>query len=114
MYKKEDFSCKCGCGLNNINNDIVNICNEIFWELNKYYTISSGCRCIPHNAKVGGEKNSSHTKGLACDLLVNNNNDRYLVLKILFENGINRVGVSGSFIHFDIDKVKPSERIWLY
>ena len=67
-FKLSEFTCKCGCGFNNVDQRLISMCQEIRDFLNIPVRINSACRCEKHNAKVGGVKGSYHTKGLAADL----------------------------------------------
>lgn len=71
-FKKEEFTCKCGCGTNNIDLKLVKILDEIRDYFGQPVVISSGCRCKKHNAKVGGVQGSRHVLGKAADIIVRN------------------------------------------
>jgi uncharacterized protein YcbK (DUF882 family) len=76
--------------------------------------ITSGFRTESHNKKVGGVKSSSHLKGLAADIACLESRYRFEMIKALLEVGFKRIGVSGTFIHVDIDKNKSQNVIWTY
>lgn len=78
-FKKSEFTCKCGCGLNNINYNLVQILEDIRNHYNKPLIISSGCRCEKWNAKCGGVSNSRHLIGKASDIYVQNVNKNDLL-----------------------------------
>ena len=67
-FKVSEFTCKCGCGKDDIDQRIIDMAETIRLALGVPVQVSSGCRCEKHNAKVGGVKGSKHTKGLAADL----------------------------------------------
>ena len=67
-FNLNEFSCKCGCGFNIIDQRVINMAQTIRDALGVPVRVNSGCRCEKHNAKVGGVKGSKHTKGLAADL----------------------------------------------
>ena len=67
-FKVSEFTCKCGCGFNNIDQRIIDMAQKIREEIGEPVKINSGCRCEKHNIKVGGVKGSFHVKGLAADL----------------------------------------------
>lgn len=67
-FKVSEFTCKCGCGTNNIDQRVINIAQKIREEVGEAVRVNSGYRCEKHNARVGGIKGSFHTKGLAADL----------------------------------------------
>ena len=69
-FRKDEFTCKCGCGLNNINMNLVQILDEIRAYFNTPVNVSSGCRCKKHNKNVGGDYNSRHLLGKAADIVV--------------------------------------------
>ena len=78
------------------------------------FTINSAYRSPEQNARVGGKPNSSHLRGLAVDIRVNDSSTRYIVLNALISVGFNRIGVEGSFIHVDDDKSKSDKVVWTY
>ena len=67
-FKISEFACKCGCGMNVIDQRVIDMAQVIREELGVPVKVNSGCRCEKHNARVGGVKGSKHTKGLAADL----------------------------------------------
>ncbi len=76
--------------------------------------INSGCRCIKHNAVVGGKPTSSHLIGWAADIAYAGSRRRFRLLKALLDAGFHRIGIGEEFIHVDDDPGKPGELIWLY
>jgi zinc D-Ala-D-Ala carboxypeptidase len=78
------------------------------------FGINSGFRTIAHNAKVKGVDSSSHTQGWAADIACKDGANRFTIVNALLKAGINRIGISGSFIHADCDPTKPKNVIWLY
>lgn len=69
-FKKDEFTCKCGCGLNNMNLKVVIIADRVRGHFGKPAIVTSGSRCEKHNKEVGGEANSRHLKGKAIDMYV--------------------------------------------
>ena len=67
-FNVNEFACKCGCGFNIIDQRVIDMAETIREALGVPVRVNSGCRCDAHNKKVGGVKNSKHTKGLAADL----------------------------------------------
>ena len=70
FFNKNDFTCKCGCELNNIDLNIVKILDDIRKYYGKPIIVTSACRCEKHNINVGGKQGSKHTKGKAIDFYV--------------------------------------------
>lgn len=69
-FKKSEFTCKCGCGLNNIDLTLVKVLDQIRDDFNSPLIITSGCRCKSWNAKKGGVQGSRHVLGKAADFYV--------------------------------------------
>lgn len=73
MTTADDYACKCGCGENWICSrlpiEINRLERLLNWEYGKVKAhISSGYRCLKHNAAVGGKPLSYHPKGSAVDV----------------------------------------------
>lgn len=72
-FRKEEFTCQCGCGMNNINLKLVKILDEMRDYFGQPMTITSGCRCAKHNAEIPKSvPNSRHISGKAADIKVRN------------------------------------------
>lgn len=71
-FKKDEFTCKCGCGLNNIQLGVVKIADEVREHFGSPAIVTSGTRCKKHNKEVGGVSNSRHLQGKAIDMYVQN------------------------------------------
>ena len=69
-FKKDEFTCKCGCGLNNMNLKLVIIADRVREHFGKPAIVTSGSRCEKHNKEVGGVSNSRHLQGKAIDMYV--------------------------------------------
>ena len=83
------------------------------------FFISSGFRTKEYNQDLikrgfKASKNSSHLKGLAVDIKCVKSDNRWLIIDALLYAGINRIGISKTFIHCDIDSSKQDNIIFLY
>ena len=78
------------------------------------FKITSGYRSHTHNRKVGGVPDSSHTLGYAADIHCVNSAQRHIIITSLLSVGLNRIGVSNTFIHVDNDPSKVANVIWTY
>ena len=107
-FKKEEFTCKCGCGLNNINLEVVKIADQIREHFGKPAIVNSGTRCKKHNKEVNGVSNSRHLVGKAIDLYVQGVDGGTLVnyTKQLVNQGklryTYRISANGNAVHIDI------------
>ena len=113
-FTASEFACKCGCGLNNINQLFIEDLNTARHLAGIPFVITSGTRCPAHNKRSGGLANSSHVSGLAADIRAKDAQERFKVIQALIQLGFNRIGVSKHFIHVDCDTTKPANVMWTY
>lgn len=78
------------------------------------FVITSSWRSEEHNRKVGGSHNSSHLRGVACDISAESGSAKYIIITALLRANFSRIGVSGTFVHVDSDENKPQGVIWAY
>jgi len=69
-FNRSEFACKCGCGFDTVDYELLLVVEDVRTHFNKPITINSGCRCVKHNASVGGTERSQHVKGKAADIVV--------------------------------------------
>jgi len=126
-FKRSEFECRCGCGRDEVHPDLIALLDDVRKNLGVALSISSGVRCVDHNQKVGGVKNSLHLPqgalhvGHAADVTFSSVGVRALPLNLcrlyailesygrgygpiglgLYGNG-RVVGVSGGFVHVDM------------
>lgn len=68
-FTASEFTCKCGCGTNNMNKNLIKAADKMRQDLGPCI-VTSGHRCVTHNAKVGGVANSRHLQGKAMDFYI--------------------------------------------
>lgn len=68
-FNMREFQCPC-CHCVMVHRKLVAALQSLRDLLNRPLIITSGYRCAPHNAAVGGVKNSLHRHGLAADVAV--------------------------------------------
>lgn len=112
-FKFEEFECPC-CGQVDMDQLFLDTLTYARIIANTPFVINSGYRCPLHNAEVGGSETSSHLKGLAADIKVNNSRQRFLIINGLIEAGFTRIGIGDTFVHVDGDLVKSPCVIWTY
>ena len=68
-FTRKDFKCPCGCTRQMVDSELVEKLQAIRDKLGKAIKVTSGYRCITHNASktVGGSPNSKHRYGMAAD-----------------------------------------------
>ena len=69
-FRKEEFTCKCGCKMNNIDLRLIKVLDEIREHFGQACIVTSGCRCSKHNKAVGGVQGSRHVLGKAADIYI--------------------------------------------
>ena len=119
-FDREEFDCKCGCGLNNIALHFVqklqllrdNVSSALGRD--QRLDISSGCRCPVWNKHEGGAKKSAHLFGLGADIECTNSHLRFLIVAVAVILGFKRIAIGKTFIHLDLGEDLPSPRIWVY
>lgn len=76
------------------------------------FTVSSGYRTENHNKKVGGTKTSKHRTGDGVDLIIQDSEHRYQILKALIEVRFNKIGIYKSHIHVELHPDNKNEMIF--
>lgn len=67
-FSRREFACKCGCGFNRVEPELVEQIQrfrDMLWISSGVeipITVTSGCRCPKYNAEVGGAKTSFHLR----------------------------------------------------
>ena len=69
-FSRKEFACKCGCGFDTIDYELLEVLKDIRIYYGVPVLINSGCRCVSHNHSVGGSPHSQHVLGRACDFVV--------------------------------------------
>lgn len=104
-FTKAEFACKCGCGFDTVESELLEVLEELREVYNVPIIINSGCRCEKHNKLVGGEPNSQHMLGTAADIVVKGVSPyktfQYLDKKYKGKYGI---GLYSSWVHIDVRK----------
>jgi zinc D-Ala-D-Ala carboxypeptidase len=77
------------------------------------FIITSGLRTAADNAAAGGVSDSAHLRGLAVDLRVTGDPDRFLIAKGLLGAGFTRIGLYFAHIHADCDDSLPPNVLWM-
>lgn len=99
------------------------LAREFYKLTGKNLYVTSGARCPACNHRVGGRPGSAHKvifkiskRSKAFDIYIKSNRDRYIILKILFEIGIKRLGIYRWGVHWDVGLGKNNysqETCWI-
>lgn len=69
-FYRDEFECKCGCGFDTVDAELIQVLQDVRDEFDCSITITSGCRCAKHNAEEGGATTSMHLQAKAADFTV--------------------------------------------
>ena len=68
-FRRSEFACRCGeCGQDHVDAKLLEVLNTIRSHFGNLIIITSGNRCRPYNAKIGGSPYSQHLYGRAADI----------------------------------------------
>ena len=115
-FSRWEFACKCGCGLDDINPELVDVLQALRDWFKRRITVNSGCRCHVHNEAVQKRANSKyisnssrsqHMRGTAADIAVDGISaaeiSRHLDVRYPAKYGI---GSYNTFTHIDVKRGK--------
>jgi uncharacterized protein YcbK (DUF882 family) len=71
-FSRFEFACKDLCSFDVVDIELVTLLQILRDSFNRKVTIKSGCRCLTHNNRVGGSKQSQHLFGKAADIVMEN------------------------------------------
>ena len=117
-FSRYEFQCQCGqCQAQMIDKELAEKIQTIRDKLGKKIRITSGYRCVKHNASkaVGGSKQSRHLYGIAADWRTENRSFNPVCLGILAQKaGFGGIGIywhsKGAFVHTD---TRGGKATWL-
>ena len=111
-FSRSEFACKCGCGFDTVDVELLNhlILIREYWQ--NPLVITSGCRCLAHNTLVGGHYNSGHMRAEAVDFYIKNIEPEkiYTWLHKLNPDSL-ALGNGKTFTHLGLSKKKKR---WAY
>ena len=111
FFKMNEFSCRCSysdCKESDqfMDERFLELLFKVRAQLDFPFYVTSGFRCEKHNAAVNGAKNSYHTKGLAVDIAMHNDYDRYELIEQLMAHGLSAI-IYKSFVHIELRNGMP-------
>ena len=112
-FNRAEYACKCGCGRDNIKDELAASVQLVRDIIKRSIVITSGIRCEAHNTAIKATSSSSHIDGWAADLAYNGSAERYQLLNAVIQV-FDRVGIAKTFIHVDVDSTKSPGVVWLY
>lgn len=108
-FNRVEFACKCGCGLDTVDAELVQVIQEIRNEFGVIH-ILSGSRCKEHNRNIGGLPRSLHLACKAADFTVRDMSSAKVGSWVLNRySGKYGIGIYHGWIHLD---VRDKEARW--
>lgn len=102
-FTKAEFECHCGCGLNNVDKRLVQLCDDVREAGGVPFDISSPCRCEANNVKAGGVRNSRHLYGRAVDFRLRGKTASQTLSIVRADNRVAYCyAIDNEFVHMDI------------
>lgn len=105
-FAQKDFRCDKVI----VDTELIDVLEDIRTHFNKPVIVTSGYRTPEYNAKIGGVKNSQHTKGTAADIKVSDIPARE-VQKYLKHKYPDKYGI-GSYLNFTHIDVRAKKARW--
>jgi hypothetical protein len=101
-FIRSEFGCNCGCGLDTIDAETLEVLVKIKRWANNAVVVTSGCRCARWNADCGGYPSSWHLRFRASDIIVIGKTPRQ-VADFLEERFPDKYGIGRyrTFTHID-------------
>lgn len=116
-FERYEFACPCGCTAQMIDPELVQKMQTIRTKLGKAIKVTSGYRCVKHNAdpKVGGSRTSRHLYGIAADWRTKDRSVNPVALGIIAAaQGFGAVGIywhdKAAIVHTD---TRGGKATWL-
>ena len=102
-FSRKEFACKCGCGFQTVDVDLLDALKMVRSKFESSVTINSACRCDEHNDKIGGSYGSKHKQGIAADIVVSgiHQSHIYAYLDAAFPEKYG-IGQYDAFTHIDV------------
>jgi len=105
-FSRGEFRCPCNCGFNTVDVELLIGYLEPLREQYGRVTVTSGCRCQAHNARVGGAPDSQHLYARAADVVCETGEPEEWA-KFLTDIGAPGVGVYETHVHVDTRSGAP-------
>jgi len=106
-FQRSEFACSCGCGFDTVDYELLKCLEYIREHFDRPVRITSGCRCLKHNAAVGGAMpdadgtgGSQHLVGRAADIRVDGIDPQF-VYELADNMEVGGLGEYSSWTHID-------------
>jgi uncharacterized protein YcbK (DUF882 family) len=112
-FRRRELDCRCGCKAPpEVQANLAQLAGELelLRKLTGPLTVNSGYRCVKHNAAVGGEPQSWHTRGLAADVTSPSRSPTFLrsCAEQIPRFSLGGIGTYPTWVHVDIRPHGPA------
>lgn len=118
-FSLDECKCRCGCGLCSVTPQLLDLAEKVRSILQTPMIVTSGTRCVSHNARVGGSPTSKHLQGLAMDFYCRTLSPTAIynaIIKAWHDGKLPELGGVGLYdwgVHIDIAKAPDGHlRTW--
>lgn len=118
-FSRGECACRCGCGLCSVTPQLLDLAEKVRSILQTPMIVTSGTRCVSHNARVGGSPTSKHLQGLAMDFYCRTLSPTAIynaIIKAWHDGRLPELGGVGLYdwgVHIDIAKAPDGHlRTW--
>lgn len=118
-FSLDECKCRCGCGLCSVTPQLLDLAEKVRNILQTPMIVTSGTRCVSHNARVGGSPTSKHLQGLAMDFFCRTLSPTAVYNAILsryikgYLPELGGMGLYKSFVHIDAYHAEDGHlRLW--
>ncbi len=112
-FSDEEFTCKCGCGQNQVSNNLLTRLTATRLIAGIPFVITSGYRCPKHEWEVSGRSFGPHVDGLAADIAYTDSRALFVILDSALCAGFIRIGIGPHHVHLDISSSRDNWVMWL-
>lgn len=106
-FTRQEFACRCGrCGGFPAEPEerLVRLADEVREHFGAAALVSSGVRCMAHNAAVGGVANSRHLSGKAMDFRIKGKSAGEVLNYVNQQPGVRYAyAIDSRYIHMDVE-----------
>lgn len=106
-FNRREIACKCGCGLDSMDGETLDLADECRDFVAHSISPSSGARCYKHNREVGSNNLSQHPRCRAIDLPVKDPKALYDYLCAAYPTRYG-FGLYETFVHIDTRSNGPA------
>jgi len=104
-FTEKEMHCPC-CKANLVPTVVMAMLIVARYKAGIPFVITSASRCIKHNEKVGGVKDSDHIHGKGFDIKYKSTSDLYTIITSCTDEGFNRIVIHPTFVHVGYSTTK--------